>query len=284
MEITGRCQLECTHCYAGSSPMGTHGTMTPDGWRGVLDQAAELGVTTVQLIGGEPTLHPALPELVHHALAHDVQVEVFTNLVHISDELWHVFSRPGVSLATSYYSDDPDRHAAITGRPSLARTRANISKALRSGIPLRAGLIDLADNQRVNEAAAELVNLGVPEIGRDRLRHVGRGGRGQPGTVGQLCGQCGRGSAAVAADGTVWPCVFSRWLPIGNVRESSLAAALTSEKAAHVGNELRAAFADRPATMCVPTMCDPQCGPSCSPACRPAGNCRPVGACAPDYG
>lgn len=258
--------------------------MTAEDWRNVLDQAAELGVTSVQFIGGEPTLHPALHELVHHALARDLRVEVFTNLVHVTDDLWHVFSCPGVSLATSYYSDDPGEHATITGRPSHARTRANIAKALDRGIPLRAGLIDLADDQRVDQAEAELVDLGVPEIGRDRVRHVGRGGHGQPGTVDQLCGQCGHGSAAVAADGTVWPCVFSRWLPIGNVRETGLAAALTSEEATRVGEELRAAFAERLATMCVPNVCDPQCGPSCSPACRPAGNCRPVGACAPDYG
>ena len=27
LEITGKCQLECTHCYADSGPKGTHGTM-----------------------------------------------------------------------------------------------------------------------------------------------------------------------------------------------------------------------------------------------------------------
>ncbi|MBB5153113.1 MoaA/NifB/PqqE/SkfB family radical SAM enzyme [Saccharopolyspora phatthalungensis] len=27
LEITGKCQLECTHCYAESGPTGDHGQM-----------------------------------------------------------------------------------------------------------------------------------------------------------------------------------------------------------------------------------------------------------------
>jgi hypothetical protein len=39
LEITGRCQLECIHCYAASGPRGTNGTMSLDDWTGVIDQA-----------------------------------------------------------------------------------------------------------------------------------------------------------------------------------------------------------------------------------------------------
>src|SRR5690606_35962982 len=117
--------------------------MTTTDWLRVLDQAAALGVEMVQFIGGEPTLHPDLPRLVEHAPHHGLAVEVFTNLVHVTAELWELFSRPGVSLATSYYSDDPAEHAGITGRPSHLRTKANIAEAIRRGIPLRVGVIDL---------------------------------------------------------------------------------------------------------------------------------------------
>lgn len=284
LEITGKCQLECVHCYAESSPSGDHGTMTWQDWIRVIDSAAAIGVKAVQFIGGEPTLNPALPDLIIHALYRDLSVEVFTNLVHVTEEMWKLFARPGVSLATSYYSDDPDEHRAITGRPTHPRTKANIAKAVNLGIPIRAGLIDMGDDQRVSQAHDQLVDLGVPSIGRDRVRQVGRGVRDRKASLAQLCGQCGHNSAAVASDGSVWPCVFSRWLPIGNVLEDELAAILAGPEADRVRAELRAEFAQRPtAATCVPKMCDPQCGPSCSPACRPANNCRPVGACAPDY-
>lgn len=296
LELTGRCQLECRHCYALSSPSGTHGVMTPPDWVRVLDQAAAMGVEMVQFIGGEPTLHPALVDLLDHALFLGLEVEVFSNLVHVTDKLWESFSRPGVSLATSYYSDDPAQHAAVTGRPSHARTRASISEALRRGIPLRAGVIDLGGDQRAAAAEAELVELGVPEVGYDRLRQVGRGVRdAQPG-VEQLCGRCGDGVAAVSPDGAVWPCVFSRWLPMGNVLERELAEVLAGPEADRVRTELNAEFAKRRVVegkcnpKCAPSGspcypdCNPACQPNCSPRCSPSCNpCAPGRRCWPSY-
>src|SRR6187399_1754788 len=175
LELTGRCQLSCVHCYADSSPSGNHGSMTTADWKEVIAEAAGMGVRTVQFIGGEPTLHPDLDELIRHALSHALAVEVFTNLVHVSDRLWATFSQPGVTLATSYYSADADRHAAVTGRRTHRRTRANIVKAIGLGIPLRAGIVDLGPQQRAGEARSELIDLGVPAIGYDRLRRLGRG-------------------------------------------------------------------------------------------------------------
>ncbi|MGH3869053.1 MAG: radical SAM protein [Pseudonocardiaceae bacterium] len=94
-----------------------------------------LAVDTVQFIGGEPTLHPELPRLVCHALGKGLKGDVYTNLVHVTPDPWEVSSLPGVSLGTSWYSADLDRHADITGsKGSHARTRANIVEALRRGI------------------------------------------------------------------------------------------------------------------------------------------------------
>jgi MoaA/NifB/PqqE/SkfB family radical SAM enzyme len=297
LEITGRCQLECRHCYAVSSPAGTHGVMATADWVRVLDQAAAMGVKMVQFIGGEPTLNPALIDLLDHAVALGLEVEVFSNLVHVTDELWASFSRPGVSLATSYYSDDPAQHAAVTGRPSHARTRANVVEAIRRGIPLRAGVIDLGGDQRASAARADLVELGVAEVGYDRLRQVGRGVRDGKPTVDQLCGRCGDGVVAVSPDGAVWPCVFSRWLPVGNVLERELAEILAGPEAERVRTELGAEFARRRAVegvckpKCAPSgspcypdcnpACQPNCSPRCSPTCGPT-RCRP-NACWPKY-
>jgi MoaA/NifB/PqqE/SkfB family radical SAM enzyme len=52
LEITGRCSLGCSHCYAGSGPSGSHGIMTAGDWRSVISQAADLGVSMVQFMGG----------------------------------------------------------------------------------------------------------------------------------------------------------------------------------------------------------------------------------------
>jgi hypothetical protein len=265
--------------------------MTVGDWRRVTGEAADLGVGAVQFLGGEPTLYPALPELVGHALAVGMQVEVFSNLVHVTPVLWECFGRPGVRLACSYYSDDPGQHAAVTGRAgSHARTRANIAETIRRSIPLRVGVIDLGGGQRAEQAIAEMEALGVTEVGYDRLRQVGRGVRDQAPSVDQLCGNCAGNVLAISPHGQVWPCVFSRWLPVGCVRDASLADILAGPAVARVRGELAAAFAARPIdTPCVPKMCDPQCGSSCGPACEPScwptgtGPCAPNGGCVPNY-
>lgn len=293
LEITGKCQLLCAHCYADSGPQGTHGAMRADDWRRVIEQLAAQGVTMAQFIGGEPMLHPDLAELIGFALDRGLRVEVFSNLVHVPPALWTVLERDGVSLATSYYSDDPAEHAAVTGRPSHGRTRANIAEIVRRDIPLRAGVIDVREGQRVSAGQRELETIGVRQIGTDRLRQVGRGVRDQRPDTSQLCGRCVSGVIAVSPDGSVWPCVFSRWLPVGNVLEAALADILGSPEAQRVREELAADFAAREVSMAgrpkPPKPCDPACGPTCGPACAPScwptgtGPCTPNGGCQPNY-
>ena len=280
LEITEKCQLECVHCYADSGPNRDHGAMTVDDWERLVDEIASLGARMVQFIGGEPTLHPDLPRLVDRALGRGLEVEVFTNLVHVTPALWETFTRPAVRLATSWYSDDPAEHAAITRRPTHGRTLANISEAIRRSVPLRVGIIDMGEGQHAVEAREMLTEMGVTDVRIDRLRQVGRGIRDRDASAAELCGNCGDGVAAVGPDGSVWPCVFSRWLSCGTVRENSLAEILRGPDMETTLSELRATMPQMP---CVPRMCNPQCGPSCSPSCNPTGTCRPRGGCVPDY-
>ena len=261
LEITGRCQLACGHCYADSSPQGSHGAMTAADWKAVIDSAAEVGVDMVQFIGGEPTLHPDLPGLVAYALAAGLTAEVFTNLLHVSERMWEVFAQPGVRLATSYYASDPARHDEVTGRAgSHSRTRANIAEAVRRGIPLRVGL--LADTGGDVEAArAELESLGVANIRVDQVRAVGRGGVG--GTA-STCGRCGHGRAAVRADGAVTPCVFTRGMVTGNVLTDSLGKILADPRwratvgtLTRPGNSFSACNPEKDSPPCVPTHPEP---------------------------
>jgi MoaA/NifB/PqqE/SkfB family radical SAM enzyme len=101
LEITGKCQLRCAHCYSDSGPRGTHGSMTMADWMRVIDQAAALRVSLVQFIGGEPTLHPHLPALIQHALSRMMEVEVYTNLSHVSEGLWRLLERDRIGLTVT---------------------------------------------------------------------------------------------------------------------------------------------------------------------------------------
>ncbi len=230
LEITGRCQLNCGHCYAESGPTRSHGTMTTGDWENLLTSAPGAGIKTVQFIGGEPTQHPDFEHLLKHALAQSLKAQVFSNLFHVPDRLWNVLDDPNVTLATSYYSDNPDEHDRVTGRKgSHARTLANIQEALHRGIPLKVAVIELWDGQRAQQAWDQMRDLGVNRLGAiDRMRGVGRGADTIETSVNELCGQCGNGRAAISSTGDVWMCVMSRWMqPAGNVKTTPLVEILT---------------------------------------------------------
>ncbi|MFI0739361.1 radical SAM/SPASM domain-containing protein [Streptomyces sp. NPDC021100] len=265
-EITAKCDLECAHCCTLSGPRQTHGTMSLTDWTSAVDQIAELHIPMVQFIGGEPTLYPHLPTLVEHALDRRLGVEVYSNLTHVRPSLWSLFEREGVRLATSYYSDDPAQHEQITGgRGSHARTRANLVEALRRDIPLRVGIVEVLDGQRVNEAEAELRTLGVLNIRVDRVRAVGRaaGSTAAP-SVDELCGRCYHQRAAISPDGEVYGCILSRNFPTGNVKQDSLATVLTGPRWAEIAERVPDAR-----NACTPddsNDCDPANTTACAPA------------------
>ncbi len=277
LELTGKCQLACMHCYAQSGPDGSHGPMTLIDWKGVIGQAKALGVRGIQFIGGEPTMHPGFVDLLQYAIDAGHGVEVYSNLVHVDEDLWPLLACERVSIATSYYSPSQREHGQITRRPrALARTRNNIARAVGLGIPIRAGVVQVLDSQQVDAAMQDLVGLGVPEqrIAVDRMRHIGRPAP-EARDVHQLCGRCGTTTAAVLPNGDVVPCTMSRWMTAGNVKEKLLADIFDSTQWLQQLSKIpaRANRCD-PIGQCSPSdVCTPQDSNDCDPANRPA--CQP---------
>lgn len=241
--------------------------MTPADWRAVITDAAALGIRTVQLIGGEPTVHPYWREFTELALSLGLRVEIYSNLFHVAPVWWEVFTREGVTLGTSYYSDDPAEHDEITGREgSHARTRRHIREAVDRGARVRAGIVDVLPGQRVAEARAELQAMGVRHINTDRVRAVGRAAPpGQAPTLDEMCGRCTRGRAAVLPNGDLAGCVLSRDFPAGNVRDTPLAELISGAAWA----ELSASVPSPRGSACPPNDsgdCDPASTEACAPA------------------
>lgn len=211
-------------------------------------------------------MNPALPRLVRHALAAGMETEVFTNLVHVSPELWDLYGTPGVRLATSWYTSDRTEHEQITGRDTFRQTLANIDEATRRGIPLRVGLITgILPGQHAAEGEELLRALGVADVGTDHLREFGRGTNPDPS---QACGNCGHGRAAVLPDGSVTPCPLTRWMTAGSVLGGPLADTLSTVR--NLASTLPARPVGGP---CFPDDCRPDV--YCAPLCTPNPPCKP---------
>jgi len=294
LEITPKCNLECRHCYAESSPKRElSGDMGLSDWLRMLGDAAEAGCRAVQFIGGEPTLHPHLPEMIAHADSLGYKhIEVFTNATAIRPKLLESFVSARVQIATSFYSDDGSTHDQITQHiGSFRRTVAGIRQCIEAGLQVRAGIVETPLNTgHALNAAKLLAELGVKSIRVDRQREIGRGlaHAANADSMSSLCGQC-RGTLCVTASGAMFPCVFSRFVQVGNARVG-IRSALSSRELdrfcvelesiqrdlAKAGDGLRDVFAG---ALNDPHGCDPK---TCSPG-RDFQRCQPMGRCGPSH-
>jgi MoaA/NifB/PqqE/SkfB family radical SAM enzyme len=295
LEITEQCNLSCSHCYAESSPKGAlYGSMNYENWCHVIKEGAELGCRKLQFIGGEPTIHPRLSDLVDYANHQGYElIEVFTNATRLNKGLIDCFQSNSVHIATSFYSDDPIVHEAIThSKGSWHQTVNGIQSALDAGLPVRVGVIETSQNIGHGSRAIEFVRkLGVASVSIDREREVGRGESTkfdrEEERYDQLCGQCWKGKLCVTSSGDVFPCVFSRATCIGNIN-AGLQTLVQGINLRQFRTRVRALEAERAVSNCTPnTNCSPDnCNPTlpCSPQgpfCPPASTCTPGTQCQP---
>lgn len=278
LEITRKCNLQCVHCYADSSPfVNTSSELKFDDWATLLRDAARIGCRSVQFIGGEPTVFPRYMELV--ALAKELGfdlIEIYTNATRLTVDVCESLHRHGVSVATSFYAPDSDIHDRVTqNKGSFDRTVAGIRNVIQVGLPIRVGIVQHDfTSEKVTETEAFLRNLGVKSIRVDRVRGVGRGGSAKAncGKFSEYCGSCSNGKLAINPEGFASPCVFSRENVLGHASDG-LETIVHGTKLESFRRDYRAYIEEctkdhgHSCPPCFPSRCDPDiCNPdNCVP-------------------
>lgn len=247
IEITGRCNLHCSHCYIDPKKGGNNSSLdlSTEKIKQVLDQASEIGCNALQLTGGEPTLHKDLKELIKYANDLGFFIEVFTNSTMLSGSLLNFFQRQHVRVATSFYSYKKEVHDSITGvAGSYERSLRAIKSLVEKGIDHRCEVTRMeANNSDFTETIHFLDELGVSNYREEYVLPIGRGeklGRGTYSSFNLCAGEkpstiplreyrkrlqwngCWFGKAAVCHNGDVLPCIFAREHVAGNVFRDSL--------------------------------------------------------------
>src|SRR5437763_15984165 len=84
--IWPKCNLKCKFCYAGFPE--TRAQMPAMDAMRVISALAAAGTEKITFVGGEPTLHAQLPELIQHAKALGLTTCIVSNggkLLHVLD-------------------------------------------------------------------------------------------------------------------------------------------------------------------------------------------------------
>ena len=137
-ELTGRCNLDCGHCYLDIAHPPAE--LTTAQALSVVDQVADAGALFLTLSGGELFLRHDALIVARHARARGLAVRMFTNATRITRELAREIAavRP-LAVEISLYGADAKAHDEITQRRrSLRRTLRGAILLKRAGV--RVGL------------------------------------------------------------------------------------------------------------------------------------------------
>jgi len=246
IEMTARCNERCRHCYAESGPERTE--MLPFRViRDVLGQARQWGNPTIQFTGGDPLVHPDIVAAVR--LARELEfadIEIYTNGLLLGSRMLGQLAGFSPRFAFSLYAHEAATHDHITRVPgSFARTVAAVRRTREAGLDVRIGVTLMPENIDLEAEIRRFVEdeIGLPSsrIHVARMKSVGRGSALSP-SMPEGAGHHGRtgiqrraafranamqqrqGKLCIAADGSVYPCVFARETRFGNVHESDLSA------------------------------------------------------------
>jgi MoaA/NifB/PqqE/SkfB family radical SAM enzyme len=237
LELTDACNLQCKHCYAGASP-GLDTTMDSSLAIAIIEDAARMRFKRIQLTGGEPLMHPKLVELAETAFDRGIdEVEIFTNGNLLTQTLLEALP-PRTSFALSFYSSNLEVHDRITGvEGSGALTLFAMDLIMKTQFRMRIGTVLMEENvDDWPQTFHFLINRGI-DPGSLRATATSNVGRGDwqplPLDLDMPCVDeteqdevtnfaVWPGKAAVSASGEVYPCIFARWLGLGNIHERSL--------------------------------------------------------------
>lgn len=243
VELLGRCNERCVHCYADASPTVSD-ALDRDTVLSVIEQAHALGFRRIQLTGGDPLLCDFLPEAVQHARRRGIpHIELFTNGLALTESLLAELAPSEPMFAFSFYSLDADVHDRMTRTPgSHGRTLAAIDRVVARGLAVRAAVIVIDQDTDLEPIIEFLRGRGVQEISWTRTYSVGRGQdvaemsrgttvlhneAGAPVPVGGHRGASSAGHVArngklcITYSGDVVPCIFQRQVVLGNVRSGA---------------------------------------------------------------
>jgi radical SAM protein with 4Fe4S-binding SPASM domain len=172
LDITARCQCRCWFCYNDS------GTARPDELskmeiRQIIRRFAQIGGMELRLSGGEPTLHPDLPDFINLAGQLDLKTILVSNGL-IADSL---LERLKHSPVTNYYlsiQGDPETQDAMRGSGSYHRCLKSAKTLLEAGAAVRLSVVFHKQNRHcVEHLVKAAAKLGA-NIAFNPLRPLGK--------------------------------------------------------------------------------------------------------------
>lgn len=166
-ELTHRCPLQCPYCSNPVELARIAGEMDTGQWRGVINQAADLGVLQIHFSGGEPMVRRDLAPLVAHARGAGLYTNLITSAVLMDQGRLDALVAAGLDhVQISIQDTDPASADRISAWPGgLARKQAAAAMVHAAGLALT---INAVVHRQNLDRLDSMIDLAVA-VGAQRL-------------------------------------------------------------------------------------------------------------------
>jgi MoaA/NifB/PqqE/SkfB family radical SAM enzyme len=141
LDVTYACQCDCVHCGSAlfkSSYCGTgdRKELSKEEFKKLIDECLDLGITNVNMLGGEPLMRPDIYELVEYVDKSKANCSMFTNGYLLTDENVRKLKDAGIFFVNvSLDSPEEDVHDKCRGVKGIFRRALDgIRNALEEGL------------------------------------------------------------------------------------------------------------------------------------------------------
>jgi MoaA/NifB/PqqE/SkfB family radical SAM enzyme len=145
--ITATCNRRCSYCFLDEAFLDSRETMPLPRVVEILDWSVRAGVREITLLGGEPALHPRLPEILAEITVRGLEARLVTNgsarfrALLREPRVRDALSRVAVSLDTI----DADLQDRLRGRGAHRDATATIVALRDAGVPFDVNVTGVAE-------------------------------------------------------------------------------------------------------------------------------------------
>jgi SynChlorMet cassette radical SAM/SPASM protein ScmF len=160
--LSGSCNLACRHCWIDPRAEASADAHLPlAAIKGIVDEARQLGLSSVKITGGEPLLHPQVLELVAFLHESNLAITMETNATRLGPAEARALAQANAQVSVSLDGTRASVHEALRRTPgcfgeALAGARALRAAGIRFQVISCLHRANRDDLMRMPEFAREL--------------------------------------------------------------------------------------------------------------------------------
>lgn len=175
IEITNKCNFNCSHCINNSS-FNENTEMPFFKIKEIINYMSDRGIVCLDISGGEPLLHKNFNDIISYAYKKNMNISVASNGYLLNDKILKLFKDNDVSLRISYDGYNEKTYSIIRGKNKYKIVEENIKKAINYGLRVSLVTVLHKDNyDYLNKIIQKSRELKVEKLRLMPFVKIGRG-------------------------------------------------------------------------------------------------------------